>query len=156
MRQRSVVTHITPLRGKGLSAPPGGLPSQWCGARLQTGVTSAQSLVLVGVGVTEALSCDGIKAFGAVPAAKGTERIAFIYRGSSPNTRGASTVVIIERASRPTSCGWAVHHELSYNLDQIGTLTSLPAIRAFLAKYANSHLLMWHAMRYGHGVHESS
>lgn len=111
VRAYGAVTHVTPLRGNGLSAPPGGVPSQWCGARLQTGAASAQSLVLVlvgvgvGVGVTEALTCDGVKAFGTVPAPYGVQRIASIYRGSSPNATGVSTVVLIERTPRSASGG---------------------------------------------------
>ena len=130
--QAAHITHITPLLGDAPSVKASGIGPRWCGVRLQTGTSSAQSLVLVGVGVTEALSCDGIKAFGAVPAPRGVARIAFVYRGSSPNASGVNTIVIIDSAE--DSVGWAINDDLSYKLDQLGTLTSIPAIRTYLAK----------------------
>jgi hypothetical protein len=128
------VTHVTPLRGEALSAEPGGVSVRQCGARLQTGTAPAQSLILVGVGVTEALNCDGIKALGAVPSPRGMERIAFVYAGSSPNASGVNTIVIIESTS--AAVGWAVNADLSYKLDQLGTLVSISAIRTYLAKHS--------------------
>jgi hypothetical protein len=127
------VTHVTPLRGNALTLQAAGVTPRWCGARLQTGKAPAQSLVLVGVGITEALSCAGIKAFGVVPAPRGVERVAFVYSGSSPNASGISTVVIVEWASASGGTGWMVNDALSYQLDQRGTLTSLSLIRAYLA-----------------------
>ena len=132
-RRDAKIVHVTPVRGNALSSTAGGASSRWCGARLQTGASAAQSLLLVGVGVTEALSCDGIKAFGAVPAPRGVERRACVYGGSSPNATGVNTVVIIELVSASTI--WAVNEGLSYKLDQLGTLTSVHAIRAYLAKH---------------------
>ncbi len=129
------VTHVVPLRGYVLSGTASGVPMYQCGARLQTASVPAQSLILVGVASTEALSCDGIKAFGAVPAPSGVDRIAFIYRGSSPNARGVNTVVIVESNSATTV--WSVNDALSHKLDQRGNLTSVPAIRAYLARTGN-------------------
>ncbi|MCZ2135049.1 MAG: hypothetical protein LC098_06440 [Burkholderiales bacterium] len=127
--------HVTPLRRKPLSNESDLFyVVYWCGVRLQmSGEASAQSLVLVGVGERETLNCDGIKAFGAVPAPRGVDRIAFIYEGSSPNTHGIRTIVIIE--SRPDSKAWAVNEDLSGALDLRGTLRSIPAVRAWLAKH---------------------
>ena len=127
------LTEVTPLRGIALSAQVAGVTPRWCGARFQTGAAAAQSLVLIGAGVTEALSCSGIKAFGAVPAPRGIERIAFVYSGSSPNASGVTTVVIVDRISASASAVWMVNDELSYKLDQRGNLTSIPAISAYLA-----------------------
>jgi hypothetical protein len=127
-------TYVAPLRGDALSTTPAGVTPKWCGARFQSGAEPAQSLVLVGVGITEALSCTRIKAFGAVPAPRGVERIAFIYVGSSPNASGVTTVVIVDKILASASNGWQVNDELSYKLDQRGNLTSIPAIRAYLAK----------------------
>jgi hypothetical protein len=95
--------------------------------------SSASHLVLAGVGITEALSCTGIKAFGVVPAPRGVERVAFVYSGNSPNASGISTVVIVEWASALCGTGWVVNDALSYQLDQRRTLTSLSLIRAYLA-----------------------
>jgi hypothetical protein len=127
------VTHVTPLRGNALTVQAAGVTPRWCGARLQTGKAPAQSIVLVGVGITEALSCTGIKAFGVVPAPRGVERVAFVYSGSSPNASGVTTVVIVDRISASSNAGWVVNDELSYKLDQRGNLTNLPLIRAYLA-----------------------
>ncbi|MBS0313512.1 MAG: hypothetical protein JSS05_04935 [Proteobacteria bacterium] len=127
--------HVTPLRGKPLSNESDAFyVVYWCGVRLQTaGEPSAQSLVLVGTGERETLNCDGIKAFGVVPAPRGVDRIAFIYEGSSPNTHGVTTIVIIESRSEPKV--WAVNENLSDALDLRGTLRSIPAVRAWLAKH---------------------
>jgi hypothetical protein len=127
------VTHVTPLRGNALTVQAAGVTPRWCGARLQTGKAPAQSLVLVGVGITEALSCAGIKAFSVVPAPRGVERVAFLYSGSSPNASGVTTVVIVDRISASGGTGWVVNDALSHQLDQRGILTSLPLIRAYLA-----------------------
>jgi len=126
---------VTPLRGEPLPDMLGSFSvAYWCGVRLQTtGEASAQSLVLVGIGVTEMLNCDGIKAFGVVPAPRGVDRIAFIYRGSTRNAPKISTVVIVESRSEPKA--WAVNEDLSYALDVPGTLHSIPAVRAWLAKH---------------------
>ena len=127
--------HVTPLRGKPLSNESDLFyVVYWCGVRLQMSrEASAQSLVLVGTGVTEMLNCDGIKAFGVVPAPRGVDRIAFIYEGSSPNTYGIRTVVIIE--STPESKAWAVNDDVSHAINLPGTLRSIPAVRAWLAKH---------------------
>ena len=127
--------HVTPLRGKPLSNESDLFyVVYWCGVRLQMSrEASAQSLVLVGIGVTEMLNCDGIKAFGVVPAPRGVDRIAFIYRGSTRNAPKISTVVIVESRSEPKA--WAVNEDLSYALDVPGTLHSIPAVRAWLAKH---------------------
>ena len=130
---------VTPLRGEPLSNESEAFyvvfyVVYWCGVRLQTtGEAAAQSLVLVGAGQREVLSCDGIKAFGVVPAPRGVDRIAFIYEGRSPNTHGIRTVVIVESRSEPKA--WAVNEDLSYALDVPGTLHSIPAVRAWLAKH---------------------
>ena len=65
--------HVTPLRGKPLSNESDLFyVVYWCGVRLQMSrEASAQSLVLVGTGERETLNCDGVKAFGAVPAPRG-------------------------------------------------------------------------------------
>ena len=126
---------VTPLRGDPLPTESDTFYSfYWCGVRLQmSGEAAAQSLVLVGTGQREVLSCDGIKAFGVVPAPRGVDRIAFIYEGRSPNTHGIRTVVIVESRSEPKV--WAVNEDLSYALDVPGTLHSIPAVRAWLAKH---------------------
>ncbi|MCZ2135047.1 MAG: hypothetical protein LC098_06430 [Burkholderiales bacterium] len=126
---------VTPLRGEPLPDMLGSFyVAYWCGVRLQASEeATAQSLVLVGTGVTEMLNCDGIKAFGVVPAPRGVDRIAFIYRGSTRNAPKISTVVIIESRSEPKA--WAVNEDLSYALDVPGTLRSIPAVRAWLAKH---------------------
>ena len=127
--------HVTPLRGEPLPDMMGSFyVAYWCGVRLQaSGEATAQSLVLIGTGVTEMLNCDGIKAFGVVPAPRGVDRIAFIYEGSSPNTYGIRTVVIIE--STPESKAWAVNDDVSHAINLPGTLRSIPAVRAWLAKH---------------------
>ena len=127
--------HVTPLRGQPLADRMGSLyVAYWFGVRLQaSGEATAQSLVLGGTGVTEMLNCDGIKAFGVVPAPRGVDRIAFIYRGSTRNAPKISTVVIVESRSEPKA--WAVNEDLSYALDVPGTLHSIPAVRAWLAKH---------------------
>ncbi len=127
--------HVTPLRGEPLPDMMGSFyVAYWCGVRLQaSGEATAQSLVLVGTGVTEMLNCDGIKTFGVVPAPRGVDRIAFIYRGSTRNAPKISTVVIVESRSEPKA--WAVNEDLSYALDVPGTLRSIPAVRAWLAKH---------------------
>ena len=127
--------HVTPLRGKPLSNESDLFyVVYWCGVRLQMSrEASAQSLVLVGTGERETLNCDGVKAFGAVPAPRGVDRIAFIYEGSSPNTHGIRTVVIIESRSEPKA--WAVNENLSDALDLRGPVRSIPAVRAWLAKH---------------------
>jgi hypothetical protein len=137
-RSDGKVTQVTPLRGNALSETAAGVTPKWCGARFQTGKAPAQSLVLVGVGATEALSCSAIRAFGAVPAPRGVERIAFVYSGSSPNASGVSTVVIVERSIVSAGSGWAINDELSNKFDERGNLTSIPAIRTYLSK-ANRH-----------------
>ncbi|MCZ2135048.1 MAG: hypothetical protein LC098_06435 [Burkholderiales bacterium] len=130
---------VTPLRGEPLSNESEAFyvvfyVVYWCGVRLQTtGEAAAQSLVLVGTGQREVLSCDGIKAFGVVPAPRGVDRIAFIYEGRSPNTHGIRTVVIIESRSEPKA--WAVNEDLSHAINLRGTVRSIPAVRAWLAKH---------------------
>ena len=126
---------VTPLRGDPLPTESDTFYSfYWCGVRLQmSGEATAQSLVLVGAGERAMLNCDGIKAFGVVPAPRGVDRIAFIYGASSRNTRGIRTVVIVESRSEPKV--WAVNEDLSYALDVPGTLHSIPAVRAWLAKH---------------------
>ena len=130
---------VTPLRGEPLSNESEAFyvvfyVVYWCGVRLQTtGEAAAQSLVLVGAGERAMLNCDGIKAFGVVPAPRGVDRIAFIYGASSRNTRGIRTVVIVESRSEPKV--WAVNEDLSGALDLRGTLRSIPAVRAWLAKH---------------------
>jgi hypothetical protein len=134
VRRRDTKTvHITPLRGSALTATAAGVTPRWCGASFQTETAPVQSLVLVGLGVTEALSCVGVKAFGSVPASRGVTRIAFMYSGSSPNASNVLTVVIVEWTS--TSDSWAINEELSYKLDQRGNLTSISAVRAYLTKH---------------------
>ena len=126
---------VTPLRGDPLPTESDTFYSfYWCGVRLQmSGEATAQSLVLVGAGERAMLNCDGIKAFGVVPAPRGVDRIAFIYGASSRNTRGIRTVVIVESRSEPKV--WAVNEDLSGALDLRGTLRSIPAVRAWLAKH---------------------
>ena len=130
---------VTPLRGEPLSNESEAFyvvfyVVYWCGVRLQTtGEAAAQSLVLVGTGQREVLSCDGIKAFGVVPAPRGVDRIAFIYEGRSPNTHGIRTVVIVESRSEPKA--WAVNEDLSRAINLRGTVRSIPAVRAWLAKH---------------------
>ncbi len=126
---------VTPLRGDPLPTESDTFYSfYWCGVRLQmSGEATAQSLVLVGAGERAMLNCDGIKAFGVVPAPRGVDRIAFIYGASSRNTRGIRTVVIVESRSEPKV--WAVNEDLSGALDLRGTVRSIPAVRAWLAKH---------------------
>jgi predicted nucleotidyltransferase len=126
-------TQVTPLRGPALATSIAGFTPNWCGARFQTGTAPAQSLVLIGIDNTEALSCSGIKAFGTVAAPRGTERIAFVYRGSSPNASDVNTVVIVERKLATVGARWAVNDALSSKLDERGDLVNIPAIRAYLA-----------------------
>jgi hypothetical protein len=125
-------TLVTPLSGLALSAAGSGVSPKWCGVRLQSGRAQPQSLVLIGTGVTEALSCTRVKGFGKVPAPKSIDRIAFVYEGSSPNADGVLTALVIERASSASL--WAINETLSYKLDESGTLTTIPAIRNFLAQ----------------------
>lgn len=129
---KQVTLRLTPLRGEALRPSDAGVPHNWCGVRIEGSDGQAQSLVLVGTGVTEALSCSGIQAVGRVPAASGTENIAFIYKGRSPNTDGVITAIVIERAL--PAGRWAVDEDLSYKLDENGQLTTIPAIRAWLAR----------------------
>jgi len=121
---------VTPLRGAALIKSEAGVQPTWCGARIEASGGSVQSLVLVGTGVTEALSCAGIQGFGRVPAPAGKDRIAFIYKGSSPNADGVITAVVIDRST--PSGRWRVDEDLSYKLDESGTLTTIPAIRSWL------------------------
>ena len=126
---------VTPLRGDPLPTESDTFYSfYWCGVRLQmSGEATAQSLVLVGAGERAMLNCDGIKAFGVVPAPRGVDRIAFIYGASSRNTRGIRTVVIVESRSEPKA--WAVNEDLSHAINLRGTALSVPAVRAWLAKH---------------------
>lgn len=121
---------VTPLRGAALVKSDAGVQPTWCGARIEAAGGSVQSLVLVGTGVTEALSCAGIQGFGRVPAPAGKDRIAFVYKGSSPNADGVITAVVIDRST--PSGRWRVDEDLSYKLDESGTLTTIPAIRSWL------------------------
>jgi hypothetical protein len=127
--EKQAEVRVIPLRGAALVKSAGIQPT-WCGARIEAVDTQVQSLVLVGTGVTEALSCTGIQGFGRVPAPAGKDRIAFIYKGSSPNADGVITAVVIDRST--PSGRWRVDEDLSYKLDESGTLTTIPAIRAWL------------------------
>ncbi len=126
---------VTPLRGDPLPSESDlSYSLYWCGVRLQMSAeATAQSLVLVGTGERVMLNCNGIKTFGVVPAPRGVDRIAFIYRGSSRNAHRIRTVVIVESRSEPKV--WAVNEDLSHAINLRGTALSVPAVRAWLAKH---------------------
>ena len=66
----------------------------WCGVAVE-----GQVLTVIGVGFTEAVSCDGLADAGALP--KG--RIGLIYRTSSPNAQSLTSVVLTKGGG-----AWAV------------------------------------------------
>lgn len=86
----------------------------WCGVQLD-----GQALTVIGVGVTEAVSCDGLAAAGAV--SKG--RIGLIYRTSSPNADSLTAVVLA-----PAGGAWAVDEDLTERLSETSPAT-LAALR---------------------------
>lgn len=87
----------------------------WCGVQLD-----GQALTAIGVGATEAVSCDGLAAAGAV--SKG--RIGLIYRTSSPNADSLTAVVLT-----PAGGAWAVDEDATERL-----LETSPATLAALRK----------------------
>lgn len=102
-----------------------------CAVDLTIAHGATQRLVLIGEGETEALICDGILAFGAVPAPDATARIAFLYRGHSPNAKSLSPVFV----SRALSGGaWTTDDELGQKIGEHGKLDTIPKIRAELKR----------------------
>lgn len=85
----------------------------WCGVQLD-----GQTLTVIGVGATEAVSCDGLAAAGAV--SKG--RIGLIYRTSSPNADSLTAVVLT-----PAGAAWTVDEDATERLEETSpaTLTAL-------------------------------
>jgi hypothetical protein len=57
----------------------------WCGVAVD-----GEALTVIGVGLTETVSCDGLADAGALP--KG--RIGLIYRTSSPNAQSLTSVIL--------------------------------------------------------------
>ncbi|WP_236037784.1 hypothetical protein [Belnapia arida] len=105
-----------------------GFPNQqrWCGLAIG-GAGATESLVTVGTDWTEAVSCDGLREAGEVPAAAGVPRFALIYAASSPNAAARVPVILRWEAGRAV-----LDAEASQRVDEAGQGGSLERIRAAL------------------------
>ncbi len=125
----------TPVRGVTLSLLPvrfaplaPSFPNQgrWCGVAVG-GAGAVESLVTVGRDWTEAVSYDGLREAGEVPASGGVPRFALVYAARSPNTTVRVPVILRWEAGRA-----ALDAEASRRVDEAGRGGSLAAVRAAL------------------------
>ena len=86
----------------------------WCGVGVE-----GQALTVIGVGQTEAVSCDGVAEAGALPGG----RIGLIYRTSSPNAESLTAVVLTKAGA-----AWAIDERATERLQAVSPPT-LAAMR---------------------------
>lgn len=116
-----------------VSFPPAApsFPNQqrWCGIAVQAGEAALTTLVTLGTGWTETLSCDGLREAGTVPPAAGVPRFALVYAARSPNT--AVRVPVILRWDAPSG-RVKLDEAASRAVDEAGRGGSLERIRVAL------------------------
>ena len=94
----------------------------------QCGVTiDRQRLMTLGVGDTDAYSCDALVAAGILSPDDQRQRIGLIYDVSSPNAHFRTAVVLREEGGR-----WAVDPTYSGKFDDTPAGRSIPALRRAL------------------------
>ncbi|WP_144404613.1 hypothetical protein [Belnapia sp. F-4-1] len=125
----------SPVRGVTLSLLPvrfaprvPSFPNQqrWCGVAVD-GAGAVESFVTLGTDWTEAVSCNGLREAGEVPAVGGVPRFALVYEASSPNTVLRVPVILRWEAGRAV-----LDAEASQRVGEAGRGGSLERIRAAL------------------------
>jgi hypothetical protein len=88
---------LTPARGASADAT-----AMWCGVRVSAAGAPEATLVTVGRGPLEALSCDRLREAGDIPARAGERRVALIYDARSPNAASRAVAIL----TNDGSAGW--------------------------------------------------
>jgi hypothetical protein len=123
------IPHMAPVHIQPLRAP--GRRAMECRVRLKPANGPAQQISLIGTGETEALSCQGIKAFGTVDRKAPYWRIAFIYRTSSPNYSSLTPVILYRTRQSPQ---WRIDDALGQKLGERPQLDTIARMRLYFAR----------------------
>lgn len=100
-----------------------------CAVRLTEAGSAPQTIVTIGAGETEALTCGSLKALGRVPAPPGMQRIAFLYEAFGPHSTVLQPVILFRSAP---GANWTSDDALAQRIGEDGSLVTIPAIRRFL------------------------
>ncbi len=100
-----------------------------CAVTLVQPDAQPQTIITIGEGETEALTCSELKAAGRVPAPPGMQRIAFLYETFAPHATLLQPVIMARGSG---SAKWRLDDELAQRIGENGSLNTIPALRRWL------------------------
>jgi hypothetical protein len=132
---RSVSIHMpdkTMIKLTSVRFPPAhgqsdNINTYFCGVIVSTPGVANQGVIVIGVGETQEVSCDHLKAAGLLPARGTSPRIGLIFQTESPNTVVASPAVLIETAKT-----WSLDEPDTITADNLPGDLTIAAMRAAL------------------------
>ena len=101
-----------------------------CAVALSQDGGPAQTIITIGEGETEVLTCGKLKAAGHVPSALGAQRIALLYETYAPHAEVLQPV-ILERSGKGAT--WELNAQLAQKIGEDGDLTSIRKIRVWIS-----------------------